>query len=218
MRPASSEYGKGIGISVLRLWYIIWQRRKGISDVLSWPKSPYVFFHKIKDTFFIFTHNYWFGHFQYVSYLPCGIMLIVFNQCLDLIAINFNWSTWPWSIIQQKITSSKLGKPLLTYSISHSTFSIHCTNLCICFAFQLHFYLSWNKAYYAKNIAYFLPSSILKWLHKNSPIFIRVFKCMLIWQLSQYNLTKLFWMKLKTTKDYYSHLTENTKQTFWPTQ
>ena len=41
------------------------------------------------------------------------------------------------------------------------------------FAFQLHFYLSWNnKAQYAENIASFLPSSILKWLHKSSPILI----------------------------------------------
>ena len=41
------------------------------------------------------------------------------------------------------------------------------------FASQLHFYLSWhNEAKYAANIAYLLPSSILKWLHKNSPILI----------------------------------------------
>ena len=35
--------------------------------------------------------------------------------------------------------------------------------------FQLLFYLSWN------NKAYFLPSSILKWLHKNWPILVVVF-------------------------------------------
>ena len=33
-----------------------------------------------------------------------------------------------------------------------------------------------------------------------------------------YNLTKLFQMKLKTTKCYWSHLTEKTKRTFWPIQ
>ena len=33
--------------------------------------------------------------------------------------------------------------------------------------------LSWNnEAWYAENVAFFLPFSILKWLHKNSPIFI----------------------------------------------
>ena len=35
------------------------------------------------------------------------------------------------------------------------------------------------------------------------------FKCTLIWQLSQYNVTKLFHMKLKTTKRHYSHHIEN---------
>ena len=39
-------------------------------------------------------------------------------------------------------------------------------------AFQLPSYLYWSKAWYAENIAYLLPSSILKWLHKNSPILI----------------------------------------------
>ena len=44
------------------------------------------------------------------------------------------------------------------------------------FAFQLCFYLSWNnKAWYTENVAYFLRSSILKWVHKNSPILIRFF-------------------------------------------
>ena len=33
-----------------------------------------------------------------------------------------------------------------------------------------------------------------------------------------YNLTKLFQMKLKTTKCYESHLTEKTERTFWPIQ
>ena len=34
------------------------------------------------------------------------------------------------------------------------------------------------------------------------------FNCMLIWQLSEYNLTKLFQMKLKTAKHYLSHSME----------
>ena len=45
---------------------------------------------------------------------------------------------------------------------------------------------------------FFLPSSILKCLHKHSPISMFFFKCMMIWQ----HLTKLFWMKLKITKHY----------------
>ena len=34
----------------------------------------------------------------------------------------------------------------------------------------------------------------------------------------QSNLTRLFWMELKTTKRHYSQLTEKAKWTFWPTQ
>ena len=76
--------------------------------------------------------------------------------------------------VQWEISSMQLRKPLLTRSISHSTFSTHCTH--VFFAFQLHFYLSWNnKAQYAKNVVYLLPSSILKWLHKNSLILISFF-------------------------------------------
>ena len=43
-------------------------------------------------------------------------------------------------------------------------------------------------------------------------------KCTLVQQLSQYNLTKLFLMKFKTSKCYKSHLTEKSKQNFWLTQ
>ena len=56
---------------------------------------------------------------------------------------------------------------------------------------------------------YFLPLSILKWLRKNSPILITFFKCALMWQLSQYNLTKWLRMELKTTKCYWSHVGKN---------
>ena len=83
------------------------------------------------------------------------------------------------------------------------------------FVFQLCFYLSWNnKARYTKNVAWFLPSSPLKWLHKNSPILVGFFKCMLIWQLTQYNLTKLFQMELKAAKHYWSHSTEKNGMNF----
>ena len=133
----------------------------------------------------------WFAYFKCVGYLPRCITLIALNQCLDLwVSISTNLPD------QGALSCIKLCKPLLTLSISHSTFSIYCTNLLF-----LHFYLSWNnnKAYYTKNIASFLPSSILRWLHKNSPILVSFFfKCMLIRQLSQYSLTKLFQTKLKT--------------------
>ena len=49
--------------------------------------------------------------------------------------------------------------------------------------------------------------------------FDKFFKnCTLRWQLSQYNLIKLFRMKFKTTKLYYIRLMEKPKWTFWTTQ
>ena len=79
--------------------------------------------------------NAWSGYFEYVGYLPHGTPFIVLNYCLNLITINFRWSL----DVEQEISSLKLHKPLLTHLISHSNFSIHCTNLF--FLFFLHF--SW---------------------------------------------------------------------------
>lgn len=57
-----------------------------------------------------------------------------------LSAINFNLSASPWSMIEWKIFSMKLCKPLLIPSISYSTFSTNCTNFLLFFIFELHFY------------------------------------------------------------------------------
>ena len=106
--------------------------------ILGWTKSPFGFTHKIKDTFLIFTNN--FIDLDILSmWLPHTWFNVDCSQCLDLIAINFNClpsclSTQPWSIVQCEISSIKLCKPLLTCSISHSTFSIHGTNLFLCFS------------------------------------------------------------------------------------
>ena len=107
----------------------------------------------------------WFGYSEYVGYLPCGIMLFVLNVLIWSLSTSTGLSDC--SIIQREISSMKLPKPLVTHSISHSTLSIHRTNL---FVFQLHFYLSWNnKAWHAVNVSFF-PSSVLKWLYKNSTL------------------------------------------------
>ena len=80
------------------------------------------------------------GYFEYVDYLPYGTTLIVLNYCFDLMAINFNWSTQPWSIVQREISSTKLHRRLLTGSISH-VHLLHTLHKSFC-AFQLRFYLS----------------------------------------------------------------------------
>ena len=102
---------------------------------------------------------------------------------------------WPWGIIQWEISSMKLHKPLLICKTSHSTFSLHCTNLFLHFSCVFTFLEIVKPKYW-----FFLLSLLLQWPYKNSPILSFFFKCMLRWQLSQYSLTKLFQMKLRTTK------------------
>ena len=120
--------------------------------------------------------------FQHLIWV-CWLSPVWYNV-LDLIAINFNWSNRPWNFVQREISSTKLHKPLLTHLINYSTFSIYCIFL------YLSFYLSWNNKHNRpKLLLFFLPSSVLKWLHKNSPILF--FLTQLIWQLLQYNLTTL---------------------------
>ena len=146
-----------------------------VPDALGWPKSPYDFFHKIKDTFFIFTS---------IWSLSTSAGLLTMDHCL------------------RKISSTKLCQNTFNTLISHSTSSIHCTSLfCISVVFLWNItFLEIIKHNMPKMLH--IPSSILKWLHKNSSVLINSFKCTLICQLPQYSLTKLFWMKLKTTNHY----------------
>ena len=116
------------------------------SHILGWPKSPCGFLHKRKDTFFIFTNNYRCGYFEYVVYL----LLWATSGWRPVLLLNiFQCMRQPHSkeLFGQNVNSTvKLHKPLLTHSFSHSTSSIHCTNLfSFFFAFQWHFYLSWNN-------------------------------------------------------------------------
>ena len=103
--------------------------------VLGWPKSLHGFFHKIKDMFFSFSPMTLLIWIFWVCQLSPAWYNVDFSQLiLDLMAINFNQSTQPWSIIQWESSSTKRCKPLLTHSISHSPFFIHCTNLFMCFS------------------------------------------------------------------------------------
>ena len=126
-------------------------------------------------------------------------------------AISFSWSTQLWRIVQREISSRELHK-LLTCSISHGTFSTQHTNL---FFFFLHFSCIFTFLEIMKN-------NMLKMLLFSSIFNIQKFtgfgkflkKFTLLWQLPQYNLTKLFWMKLKITKCYLSHLLEKSNELF----
>ena len=72
------------------------------------------------------------------------------------------------------VPPGKPCKPLLTRLIRHSTVCICCTNLFVRFSYVFTF-LKIIKHDMPKILPFFLPSSTLRWLHKNSPIFISLF-------------------------------------------
>ena len=109
------------------------------------PNSLFSFFWKIKHTFFIFTNN--FIDLDTLSMLPisCYWFLEVRGaaKCLPM------HKTAPQKrIIWPNVNSTKkLHKPVLTRSISHSTFPLHCANLfCV---FQLHFSTKGQKCVFS---------------------------------------------------------------------
>ena len=104
------------------------------------------FFCKIKDTFFIFTNNYWFGYFEYLA-----IYHIVYNiDCFQLMS-------WFDCYQLQLVCPTMEHRP--ARNLQHETFvnnfwhiwlvtapSPHTVQI-LFFASQLHFYFSWiNKA------------------------------------------------------------------------
>ena len=109
--------------------------------LLGWPKSQFSFFRKIKDTFFIFTNNLIDLDILRMSAVSCYWLLVGRGQGILLNILQSIRQPHSKEIFGQNVNSTKkLRKPLLTYLISHSTFSIYGTNLF--FAFQLPFYLS----------------------------------------------------------------------------
>ena len=112
--------------------------------LLGWPKTLPSFFCKIKGTFFIFTNN--FIDWDILSMLALSHHQLLVGERPGVLLNIHQWRRQPHSkeFFGQNVNSTKkLCKPLLTHSISHSTFFIYCTNRF--FAFQLHFYLSWNN-------------------------------------------------------------------------
>ena len=83
----------------------------------------------------------WFWYFEYVLYLRPDIMLIVLNEYLNLITVNFIWPTWSWSIIQREISSMKLWPFWHDQSVTEpSPYTLQ-----VFFALHLCFYLSSNN-------------------------------------------------------------------------
>ena len=110
--------------------------------ILGWPKSPLSFFHKVKDTFFIFTNNV----------IDLGIVSMSANSCRVkhwLFSVNVSiWSISPSTGPPDRGASSSEKSQL---EISQTTFDMFdqsqnlVNTLNIFLAFQLYVYLSWNN-------------------------------------------------------------------------
>ena len=106
-----------------------------------WPKRSVSFFCKIKDTVFVFTNNFidldilstlalvWYN-------IDCSQLMSWFDHC-QLQLVYRTVEHHPVRNLQHEISQNTF-----THSISHSTFSTHCTSF---LSYQLHFYLSWNN-------------------------------------------------------------------------
>ena len=116
--------------------------------------------------------------FEYVGYLPCGIMFLIWL---------LSTSTGP----TDRGTLSREKSPAQNYT-NHSwhIWSITAPSLYTAFfCIWVFTFLEITNIICLNCWLFFLPSSVLKWLHKNSPILF--FLTQLIWQLLQYNLTTL---------------------------
>ena len=140
----------------------------------------------------------WFGYFEYVSYLQHGKMLIVLNQwSLSLITVNFNVYS-SWSIIQWEIFGTKLHKPLLTQSVtalSPCPAQIILPFSCIFTFFEI---IKHNMP----KCCFFSFTFSIKMVTQKYNLDKAFLNYVLLQQLSQYNITKLFLKKLKITKHY----------------
>ena len=138
--------------------------------IIGLAKNPFSFLFKIKDTLFIFTNNLieldslgMSAVSRVVQRVDCFQFLSRFDHYqLQLVSLTMEHHLA--RNLQHKTSQNTFD------TFSHSTFSTHCTNLFMRFSCIFTFLeiISVN----AENVVHFLPSSILKWLHKNSPIWI----------------------------------------------
>ena len=144
------------------------------SYILGWPKSPRGFFHKIKDTFFIFNNNIIDLDILSMSAISCLMKHWLFS---------INVSIWLLStstgLPNQGALSSKKSQ---TWNFANHFWHIWSvtapspyTAQIFFFAFQLCFYLSWIIKHNMPKMLCFILSLMLKWLHKNSPILLVFF-------------------------------------------
>ena len=130
--------------------------RTTVNLLLPHPVHLQIFSHKVgclwkhKRLYYWWSPNYWIGqnvHLVFLqnkthfSFSPITLLIWVFWACLLSSALynidcpqlmpwfghcHLNWSTWSWSMVQQKVSSTKLRKPLLTRDQSqHLLHALH---------------------------------------------------------------------------------------------
>ena len=126
------------------------------------------------------------GYFEYVSYLPCHMMLIVLNVSI-------------WSLLTLSVCQTMEHHPArnLQHKTSQTTFDLsdqswhllHTLHKPLCFSCVLNF-LEIIKRNMLKMFSSTFNIKMATHKFINFDKFFK--KCTLIWQLSQYNLIKFF--------------------------
>ena len=171
--------------------------------ILGWPKSLFSFFHKMKDTFFI---------------SPITLLIWVFWVCqlsptwynADCSQLMSSFDHYQPQMVYPTYRGTSFGKKCPAWNLTNHFWHIQSVRtlspytaqifLCVCVSVVFTF-LEIIKHNMPK-CCVFLSIFTIKMATQKLTNLDVFFKCMLIWQLSQYNLTKLFHMKLKTTKHY----------------
>ena len=110
----------------------------------------------------------WRGYFEYVSYLLRGIDMIVLNVLIWSLSTSIGISNWASSI--EKSTAWNFANHFDMFDLV--IFFIHCTNLFFLRFSCVFTFVEIIKHNMPKMLPFYLPSLVLKWLQKNSPILI----------------------------------------------
>ena len=100
------------------------------SIIFGWPKCPFSFFHKIKDTIFILNNN--FIDLDILSMSAISHLVLLINVSIWLLSTSLVYPTVEPP--PERNLQHETSQQLFICSVSHFTFSIQCTKLFLCFS------------------------------------------------------------------------------------
>ena len=181
--------------------------------ILGWPKSPFIFFHKIKDAFFIFTNNL-------IDLDIWGTLVLSHVVECWLFSINaLIWSPSTSTGPADPGASSSKKSPARNFNHFPHVHSVAAPSPHTALILFLHFrriftFLEVIKQNTLKMLPIFFRLEHKNGCTKSRQFWWVFFKCTLMWQLSPYSLPALFQIPPKTIKHHQSHLTEKTNEYF----